>query len=107
MLSNFTGKMNKQVSLVYELHSRVKKILSLHKALSEENLKLKSANAQLAEQIQELKNKLKQAEETNKTLRLAQALGADAGGDQNTRDLKIKLNKYIHEIDRCLAILHQ
>ncbi len=99
--------MNKQVSLIAELQSRVKKILSLHKALSEENIRLKSSNEKLSQQIQELKHQIKLAEETNKTLRLAQALGADAGGDQNTRDLKVKLNKYIHEIDRCLAILHQ
>lgn len=99
--------MNKQVSIIAELHSRVKKILSLHKALSEENIRLKSSNEKLSQQIQELKHQIKLAEETNKTLRLAQALGTDAGSDQNTRDLKVKLNKYIHEIDRCLAILHQ
>ncbi len=99
--------MNKQVSVIAELHNRVKKILSLHKALNEENARIKSTNEKLSRQIQELKNQIKLAEETNKTLRLAQALGTDAGGDQNTRDLKVKLNKYINEIDRCLAILHQ
>lgn len=99
--------MNKQVSVIAEIHNRVKKMLSLHKSLTEENIRLKTSNEKLSQQIQELKNQIKLAEETNKTLRLAQALGTDAGGDQNTRDLKVKLNKYITEIDRCLAILHQ
>jgi hypothetical protein len=99
-------RMNRQLSIIAELHTRVKKLITLHKAAGEEIARLKAANEKQMQQNHELKERIKQLEETTKILRLAQALGTDAGGDQNTRDLKMKLNQFINEIDRCLTILH-
>lgn len=81
--------------------------MSLYKFLADENLKLQSVNDKLVKQNNELKQNLKKQEEINKALRLGQALGTDTVADQNTRDLKMKLNHFINEIDKCLTMMHQ
>lgn len=90
-----------------ELNARTKKLMSLYKFLADENLKLQSVNDKLVKQNNELKQNLKKQEEINKALRLGQALGTDTVADQNTRDLKMKLNHFINEIDKCLTMMHQ
>ena len=43
-------------------------------------------------------------EEKIKVIKLAQHL---SGSDQNTRDIKLKINEYIREIDKCLGLINR
>jgi len=90
-----------------EIKIKVQKLITLHKTLKEESRQLETLNARLSQKLEEQKTKLKELENQNKALRVAQALNQGGVADQNARDLKMKINEYIREIDKCLAFLHK
>jgi len=90
-----------------EVKIKVQKLIHLHNNLREELTHLETLNSKLNEKIDEQKQKIKELENQNKALKLAQAFTHGAGGDQNTRELKSRINEYIREIDKCLAFLHK
>ena len=89
-----------------ELKIKVEKLINLHLALSRENKNLKLYNHELQQKNEEQKNKISELEDRNKVIKLSQAINGN-GSDQNARDLKLKINEYIRELDKCLALLHK
>jgi predicted nucleic acid-binding Zn-ribbon protein len=90
-----------------EIRAKVQKLITLHSQLHEEVRQLEALNGKLSGKIDEQKSKIKELENQTKALKIAQAVTQGGGGDQNTRDLKMKINEYIREIDKCLAFLHK
>ena len=88
------------------LKTKVEKLINSHLELSRENKNLQLYNHELREKLEEQKNKIKELEDKNKIIKLSQAVNG-SGSDQNARDLKLKINEYIREIDKCLALLHK
>ncbi len=93
-----------QKDILITLKDKVKKLLSLYNNLKAENTELKKQiedyNAQLKNKEAELdflKNKL------NK-LKLAKSLVASTG---DSHDAKIKINRIVREIDKCIALLNR
>ena len=89
-----------------ELKIKVEKLINSHLELSRENKNLKLYNHELRQQTEEQKNKISELEDKNKVIKLSQAINGN-GSDQNARDLKLKINEYIRELDKCLALLHK
>jgi len=90
--------------IVDSLESRVGQLLNKHE-------KLKTANAQLEEEIINLKLKQQQFEqeiealtEKNNSLKLANSM---LGSDQHKRETKLKINALVREIDQCIAQLSE
>jgi predicted nuclease with TOPRIM domain len=86
-----------------DLKNKVEKLINLHERLMTENKELKSRYEKLQERMEQQDRQLHELEEKNKLIKLAQKV---AGSDQNTRDIKLKINEYIREIDRCLALIN-
>ena len=91
---------------IEELKIKVQKLINSHLELSRENKNLKVYNHELKQQSEDQKNIIKELEDKNKVIKLSQAING-SGSDQNARDLKLKINEYIREIDKCLALLHK
>lgn len=89
-----------------EVKLKVEKLISLHKKLTGEYKNLKVHNYELTQKIEEYKNKITELQNQNKIIQLGQAINGN-GDDQNSRILKLKINEYIREIDKCLALLHK
>ena len=89
-----------------ELKIKIEKLINLHLEVSRENKSLKLFNHELKLKNEEQKNKISELEDKNKVIKLSQAISGN-GSDQNARDLKLKINEYIREIDKCLALLHK
>ncbi|HKR05593.1 MAG TPA: hypothetical protein VJY62_13245 [Bacteroidia bacterium] len=89
-----------------ELKIKVEKLVNLHMELSRENKNLKLYNHELKQKGEEQKIKISELEDKNKVIKLSQAINGN-GSDQNARDLKLKINEYIRELDKCLALLHK
>lgn len=66
--------------------------------------KLEQINLELNEELNNLRKDNESLREANQVLRMAKAV---SGEDQNTRDLKLRINDYIREIDRCLALINR
>jgi peptidoglycan hydrolase CwlO-like protein len=91
-------------SLVSSLEKKVEKLVDLHRHSSKELTALKQNNHELKKHIDEQKQTIKELEEKNKILKLSKSI---SGNNENTHELKLKINELIREIDKCTALLNK
>jgi len=89
--------------LLKELRVNLKKLYSLYERTKSEKQDLLQRNADLEELICERDNKIKELEEQNNTIKIAKALVTG----EDTHDAKIKINRIVREIDKCIALLNK
>lgn len=90
---------------IKDLQQQVKKIFEQYRSIEKENAQLKILHQQLEVEKLSAMNEVESLREQLKTVKLAQALSG--AGDQDQRQLKLQINSYIREIDRCLALLNK
>ena len=90
---------------IKDLQQQVKKVLDYYRVMEKEHAQLKMLHQQLEVEKQSAMNEVETLREQLKTVKLAQALSGV--GDQDQRQLKLQINSYIREIDRCLALLNK
>jgi hypothetical protein len=95
--------------MMKELHSRLSRILEkageMHRQLSlsrAETELLRRDVRQLKETIELQKNTIRHLEEKNKIVKIAEAV---ALSKEDKRLVKLKINEFIREIDKCVAAL--
>ena len=71
-------------------------------ALKEQNELLLDDNEQMRKRFVTLSNELKDLEEKHRILKLAKSVAVT---DEKTLDIKTKINDFVREIDKCIAIL--
>ena len=89
---------------VLNLEKLVKQLIDLHAQADKHNSTLKLTNEQLMVDKAEQQIKIVNLSDQLKTIKLAQSLAGS--GDQDSRQMKTKINEYIKEIDKCLALLN-
>lgn len=89
-----------------EVKTKVEKLINHHKELVKKCRTLEHTNYELSQKIETHKATITELQSQNKIIKLGQAINGN-GADQNSRDLKLKINEYIREIDKCLALLHK
>lgn len=82
---------------------RINILLEKHLELMGENRELKQENGELQGKIKEYQAKIGELDHQLKMLKLAKQ--ADFSDDKT--DLKLKVNEYIREIDKCIAMLNK
>ncbi|MCH7513084.1 MAG: hypothetical protein IH947_03950 [Bacteroidetes bacterium] len=92
LVINELTSLERKLSLLINEHRSLKEQIRIHK---EENSELKAVLAEKQEQLKEFHNKAKIS-------KLVNSIGADKS---DTADLRIKLDDYIKEIDKCIAFL--
>jgi hypothetical protein len=90
---------------IQKLKSQIKLAVEQHHKLQKENSKLASQNEQLQVEKEVAINECEALKEQLKTIKLAQALSVPEKTE--TRELKIQINNYLREIDRCLSLLNK
>jgi len=88
-----------------ELRNKVEKLINLHQQLVKEQQQLQISQQQLIQTLSEKEKQITDLEEKNKVIKMAQVMSGN--NDQNTRDIKLKINEYIREIDKCLALINR
>jgi len=88
-----------------ELRNKVEKLINLHQQLVKEQQQLQISQKQLMQTLSEKEKQITDLEEKNKVSKIAQVMSGN--NDQNTRDIKLKINEYIREIDKCLALINR
>ena len=83
---------------------KVENLIDLHKRLRQEHNDTLKLNAELSERVESQNKLIKSLEEKNKVVKIVNAI---SDGDQNTKDIKLKINEYIREIDKCIALLNR
>ena len=80
----------------------LKEMLTCLSELKTENQDLAKKNETLEAQLTTQKNLIKDLEENNKNVKLAETMSQSMG---NQEELKQQIDNYIKEIDRCIALL--
>ena len=96
--------MNEPTIQLDQLRNKVEKLINLHKDLHVRNAELLKQQERLKDEVKQCRQQIEELENHNKVMQVAQAV---SGADQNTRDIKLKINEYIREIDKCLALINR
>ena len=86
------------------LQQRVQRVLELYSKGKSENERLKEQNRELEDKIQLEKDKLKELEEKYNKLKISKAVIASS---DDMHDAKLKVNRLVREIDKCIALLNR
>ena len=97
-------KNNLQEGKLLEIKEQVQHVIYLHEDLKAEKQELIKKNKLQAEMIEEQRKLINDLQEQNKILKLAKMISG--GNDQNSRDIKLRINQMIREIDKSIALLN-
>ncbi len=86
------------------LRAKIKSIITLYEEHKFRNKILESKNKELAEQIHFLEKKLNETAEKSNNIKFAKAILASG---ENSHEAKIKVNRIVREIDKCIALLNK
>jgi hypothetical protein len=98
--------MNSPSSRLLVINGKVKGLLSEIALLKKEKNELNISNLALVNKKQLQEQLIDNQNEKIQMLKLAKSISGDER-PQETTDLKRKINEYIKEIDRCIALLNE
>ena len=91
-------------SIASSLESKIEKLVDLHHKTKKELSSLKTENTHLTQTIDQQKKAIKDLEEKGKVLKLSKSLSTT---NENTTELKLKINELIREVDKCISLLNK
>jgi predicted RNase H-like nuclease (RuvC/YqgF family) len=93
-----------QKDIVGALKNKVEKLLSLYNDLETENAKIKSETQDLTLKLKNKESEIEFLKNKYNKLKLAKNL---IGATDDSHDAKIKINRIVREIDKCIALLNR
>lgn len=96
--------MDALVEQLKTIQQKVEKLASVNDSLREENARIIKENGRMKETVDIQKNTIKDLEEYNKIIKIAGGLHLSK---TDAREVKLKINEYIRELDRCIARLSE
>ena len=91
-------------SIASSLESKVEKLVDLHHKAKKELSALKTENTHLTQTVVQQKQVIKDLEEKGKVIKLSKSL---SNNNENTTELKLKINELIREVDKCISLLNK
>ncbi len=96
--------MDSLVEQLKTIKQKVEQLAATNDLLKDENARLAKESNRLKETVDIQKNTIKDLEEYNKIIKIAGGLNLSK---TDVREVKLKINEYIREIDRCIARLSE
>jgi predicted nuclease with TOPRIM domain len=87
-----------------QLQSRIRQLIGMYEELRTQNEQLGREKTELNEQSRLTEEKLKNLEEKYNKLKISKALIASS---EDVHDAKLKVNRMVREIDKCIALLNR
>ncbi len=87
-----------------QLQMRIRKVLELYQKQKTENEQLKKKSIEMEEKLKIDGNRLTDLEEKYNKLKISKALIASSN---DVHDAKLKVNRMVREIDKCIALLNR
>ena len=91
-------------NLLNTFDGKLKRLLFLFEKLKEENASLRKLLSEKENEIEAVKNSLKEVEARYADLKAARILSVH---DNELRDTKQRLAKLVREVDKCIALLSE
>jgi archaellum component FlaC len=89
--------------VINRLRTKINSLKTLYEGLKSEKSNLNNELNQIKETLKEKEYKILELQEQINTLKLANALV----GGRDTHDAKVKINRIVREIDKCIALLNR
>ncbi len=89
--------------LLHRFESRVRQLIDLCAALKQENLALEKHIQTLETTVEAKKSEIESLQKQYADLKLAKIIDISDDDMKNTRS---RINKMVHEIDKCIALLN-
>jgi phage shock protein A len=86
------------------IRNKIKTIVTLYEQHKTKNKELEQKNKELLNRVAFLEKKLTETEEKYNKMKLAKTIVA---ADDDTHDARIKMNRIVREIDKCIALLNR
>jgi len=90
--------------IIISLKHRIAELISLYQKFKEEKESLIHEKMKLMEQIETLNREKEQLNHQYNTLKLAKTLAANSA---DSHQAKLKINRIVREIDKCIALLNK
>ena len=87
-----------------QLQLRIRQVVELYRKEKTENGQLKKKSIELEEKLKLDDNRLNDLEEKYNKLKISKALIASSS---DVHDAKLKVNRMVREIDKCIALLNR
>ena len=87
-----------------QLQLRIRQVVELYQKEKTENGQLKKKSIELEEKLKLDDNRLNDLEEKYNKLKISKALIASSN---DVHDAKLKVNRMVREIDKCIALLNR
>ncbi|MEC9158915.1 MAG: hypothetical protein VX710_00750 [Bacteroidota bacterium] len=97
--------MERGISAINEIREYVKGLQKSINGYRENEEKMASQLKILDEEKRNLQNEINQLQEQVKLLKLAKQLEGDSVKD--TKEVKLKINEMVREIDKCIALMNK
>ena len=91
--------------IVDNIEGKVNKIISLYKSALDKNELLLSEKSHMKKLISEKDKEIKKLEEKIKLLRITKSVNSEES--ENIKESRKKINEYVREIDKCVALLNK
>ena len=83
---------------------KLERLITKHKKLELENLELQKDNDALNTSLQEKVKQIVSLQDKVKLMNISKSIDTDKEGVKETR---LKINEYVREIDKCIALLNK
>lgn len=87
-----------------DLRNKIRTLITLYEQHKTKNKELEQKNKELINKVVFLEKKLTETEEKCNNIKLAKTIVA---ADDDAHDAKIKMNRIVREIDKCIALLNR
>jgi len=91
--------------LVVNIESKVNKIISLYNSLKKEKEEILEENKTLKSEVEDRDKDIKRLEEKIKLLRITKSVSTQ--DVEKNKESRQKINEYVREIDKCIALLNK
>jgi len=86
------------------IRNRIRTLITIYEQQKTKNKELETKNKELINKVAFLEKKLTETEERYNNIKLAKTIIAV---EDNAHDAKIKMNRIVREIDKCIALLNR
>ena len=92
-------------NLVENIDKKVSKLIQLYHSVQKEKEDALTVNNQLISDLSEKEKKINSLEEKIKLLRITKSVSTQ--DDEKNKESRQKINEYVREIDKCIALLNK
>ena len=92
-------------SLVENIEKKVSKLIKLYQSVQKEKEEILTENNKLELDLSDKDEIIKRLEEKIKLLRITKSVSTQ--DDERNKESRQKINEYVREIDKCIALLNK